>query len=211
MKEKLPKTPAIERRQPRQGRSLQKVDLVLEATVRLLDTGDIESLTTNAIAEKAGVSIGTLYQYFEGKQAILDALAQREVDGLIARVMAQMTTTPPPPVEQRTRALISAVLQTYGGRTRVHRLLIQYALTRGPGTRLNPLYTAIAGLIVELPKRPDSQARGEVSPADAFVLVHAVAGILRAFVSTPDPHVKRQDLEASLVRLLTRFLDIESG
>lgn len=211
MKEKSPKTPAVERRQPRQGRSLQKVDLVLEATVRLLETGDIESLTTNAIAGKAGVSIGTLYQYFDGKQAILDALAQREVDGLIERVMAQMTATPPPGVEERARALVGAVLQTYGGRTRVHRLLMQHALSRGPGTRLNPLYSAIAGLIVDLPMRPGSLARRDVSPADAFVVVHAVAGILRAFVTTPDPNVKRQDLEASLVKLLARFFDIETG
>jgi len=61
-------------RSPRQQRSRQKVELILEATVRVLDRDGMEGLTTNAVAAAAGVSIGTLYQYFRNKEAILDAL-----------------------------------------------------------------------------------------------------------------------------------------
>jgi DNA-binding transcriptional regulator YbjK len=57
-------------RQPRQERARHKVALILEAAMRLLGKGGAAALTTNAVAETAGVSIGTLYQYFANKEAI---------------------------------------------------------------------------------------------------------------------------------------------
>ena len=69
----------IEPRAPRQERSRQKVELMLEAATRILEKDGMEGLTTNAIAAKAGVCIGTLYQYFPHKEAILDALAAQEL------------------------------------------------------------------------------------------------------------------------------------
>src|ERR1700722_4151377 len=86
MKQKEPPPQAIKRRRPLQQRSQEKVALILEAAVQLLDKGDIESLTTNAIAERAGVSIGTLYQYFDGKPAVLKELADREMGGRSDRI-----------------------------------------------------------------------------------------------------------------------------
>src|ERR1700744_1395690 len=82
------KNQGVKVRQPRQERSLQKVELILEAAVRLLEKGGYDALTTNAIAATAGGRIGTLYQYFPNKDAILDALADREVAGMSARVIA---------------------------------------------------------------------------------------------------------------------------
>ena len=70
-------------RAPRQQRSVQKVELILEATIQLLDKGGHDLVTTNAVAKTAGVSIGTLYQYFSSKEAILDALSSRLSDGAL--------------------------------------------------------------------------------------------------------------------------------
>src|ERR1700748_108599 len=72
-------------RAPQQDRAKQKVELILEAAIRLLDKGGLPMLTTNAVAETAGVSVGTLYQYFANKEAILDALGDREMAALSAR------------------------------------------------------------------------------------------------------------------------------
>jgi DNA-binding transcriptional regulator YbjK len=67
------------RRIPRQQRSLDKIELMFEATMQLIEEGDVARLTTNAVAARAGVSIGTLYQYFDGKDGLLDALTTREL------------------------------------------------------------------------------------------------------------------------------------
>ena len=74
MTQKLADDFVLERRKPRQARSQHKVELMLEAAMRLLAESDVGALTTNAVAAKAGVSIGTLYQYFAHRDAIIDAL-----------------------------------------------------------------------------------------------------------------------------------------
>jgi AcrR family transcriptional regulator len=84
---------AAPRRRPAQSRSQFTVDALFEATLHLLAEGGEEALTTNRIAERAGVSIGTLYQYFPTREAIVDAIVRRrrtavieQMDGLLGRV-----------------------------------------------------------------------------------------------------------------------------
>jgi AcrR family transcriptional regulator len=67
---------------PQQTRSLQRVDLILDTAARLLAEVGYESITTNAIAEQAGISIGSLYRYFPDKEAILKALVNRHLKEL---------------------------------------------------------------------------------------------------------------------------------
>jgi AcrR family transcriptional regulator len=190
----------IRRRRPQQNRARQKIELIFEATMRLLHDGDIASLTTNAIAEKAGISIGTLYQYFGDKEGVLNALAQRELETLAAKVMRAMSESPRPGVQKRIELLTSAVLDSYGGRRRVHRLLFEHALTRGPGARLNPLYAAVVEQLGrgDLPK---------LTRSEAFVLTHAFGGVMRAVVANSGPSLKREELEAALARLVRGFLN----
>jgi len=68
-----------QRRTPRQARSQATVDSILEAAVQVLQRGGAARFNTNAVAERAGVSIGTLYQYFADKDAILLEVARREM------------------------------------------------------------------------------------------------------------------------------------
>jgi AcrR family transcriptional regulator len=65
------------RRLPQQVRSQQRVDLILDTAADLFAEVGYESMTTNSIAERAGISIGSLYRYFSDKDAILRALAKR--------------------------------------------------------------------------------------------------------------------------------------
>ncbi len=75
------------RKMPRQRRSSVTVEAILEAAARILETRGLEGYTTNAVAEKAGVSIGSLYQYFPGKDALTGALIKRETAQLIEEAM----------------------------------------------------------------------------------------------------------------------------
>ncbi|MEI9886762.1 MAG: helix-turn-helix domain-containing protein [Rhizomicrobium sp.] len=75
----MAKQQAFQRRRPRQARARITYDSILEAAVQVLERSGPDGLNTNAVAERAGVSIGTLYQYFPGKEAILLAVARREI------------------------------------------------------------------------------------------------------------------------------------
>lgn len=209
---KAPPDKAPARREPRQARALHKVELIMEAAMRLLNEGDLSTLTTNAVAERAGVSIGTLYQYFNDKEAILDSLAQRELGAMAGETMRSLTTKEQPATPgDRIRLVVRTVLGAYGGSDRVHRMLLEYRLGRGAGGALDPLFAGITKMMASSGVvGPDGKAR-PVSPADSFVLTYAIAGVLRAYVARNEAALGRQDLEDSLVRLTMRFLGLDEG
>jgi AcrR family transcriptional regulator len=190
----------VARRLPKQERALHKIDLIFEATMRLLDSVEIVNLTTNAIAAKAGISIGTLYQYFDDKDAVLDALSGRELKGLGSKVMESMDPAVPRTSEERLRLMVSAVFETYGGRRRVHKVLLEHALSQRRA-RLNPLFAALSQ---ELSR--EGRAGPRLTPAEAFVLTNAIAGVLRAVVTNTYPSAQRPALEEALNRLVTGFV-----
>ena len=77
---------ALLRKKPKQKRSKLMVDNILEASIRVLKHHPYQQFTTNRVAEAAGISIGSLYQYFPNKQSILLELEIRAVNAMIENV-----------------------------------------------------------------------------------------------------------------------------
>jgi len=77
---------AVMRREPVQRRSAARVSSILDSCAALLDEFDYDELTTSKIAERAGVPIGSLYQYFPDKRAVVQALTMRNLDAFSAEV-----------------------------------------------------------------------------------------------------------------------------
>jgi AcrR family transcriptional regulator len=71
------------RKAPKQARSLVTVSAIVEAAARILEERGHEGFSTNAVAEKAGVSVGSLYQYFPRKDALIGALILRQTMSLV--------------------------------------------------------------------------------------------------------------------------------
>ncbi|MGO4763911.1 TetR/AcrR family transcriptional regulator [Cupriavidus sp. 2KB_3] len=78
MRERSPPQRLRPRKTPRQPRSEETVAAIVEAAAQVLESAGFEGVNTNAVAERAGVSIGSLYQYFPGKDALTVALIHRE-------------------------------------------------------------------------------------------------------------------------------------
>ncbi|MFM2088959.1 MAG: hypothetical protein RLZZ237_3828 [Pseudomonadota bacterium] len=76
------------RKQPRQRRSTVTVAAILEAAARILETTGYDGYTTNAVAARAGVSVGSLYQYFPNRDAITRALIEQESSALLSDILA---------------------------------------------------------------------------------------------------------------------------
>ncbi|MGO1073278.1 TetR/AcrR family transcriptional regulator [Lysobacter sp. CA199] len=74
------------RKSPRQSRAAETVAAIVEAAARILERGGLPAYNTNAVAERAGVSIGSLYQYFPNKDALTAALIDRETATLLADI-----------------------------------------------------------------------------------------------------------------------------
>lgn len=196
-----PMAQSVEPRKPQQARAREKVELILEAAIRLLEKGRLAALTTNAVAETAGVSIGTLYQYFSNKEAILDALADRETAAMAARVRAVMADAAITTPEARVSGVVAAVALSYGDRRGAHRLVMEHSLARG-SARLSPLLAELGASLGR--ERAVGAIRAPLAKADAFVLIHAFAGVLRAMTGQTEVPPRRE-IETALTRLVTQF------
>src|SRR5262245_9314639 len=96
---------------PLQSRAKTTVDAILEATAQLLIRGGYERLTTNHIAARAGVSIGSVYMYFGTKEAIVEALVDRQMELIRTRMASEMGATPNEPLASRVERTIQALVR----------------------------------------------------------------------------------------------------
>lgn len=203
---KQTKVQKLAAREPRQDRARYKVELILEAALRLLDSGGMPALTTNAVAQTAGVSIGTLYQYFANKEAILDTLAERRMAEMSAGIVAALGDPSAMAPEDRIAQVVRAVMASYGGRRQVHRLVMQYTLSRGV-SRLGPLIEQLVALLAEDGGRTGDGQIVPISRTDAFVLANAFAGVMRAAILSGDEAPPLEEIERALARLVIGFAE----
>lgn len=113
------------RKQPAQERSRQLVQSLLDATADILVKQGYERLTTNRVAEAAGVSVGSLYQYFPNKQSLVAALIQRWCDSVMAAMSGQFLSVREKSAEEAVEALVRAALDTSKVNIKLHRILLQ--------------------------------------------------------------------------------------
>lgn len=177
----------IRRRTPVQERSATTVDVLLEATAQVLLERGYEAASTNAIARRAGVSIGSLYQYFADKDMLVIELARRHYSRLEATVhdaLHQRDTMPPPAWIEHVLRSLMAVLRTNPGLTQV---IAQQIPRVGALRILDALEARVeVALAGEL-----ARVRGHLRPDDlalaAQVVVRAVAGVLQATLRRSPP------------------------
>ena len=122
------------RRKPTQERAKATVDAMLEAAVKLLKRGGASSITTNRIAEIAGVSIGSVYQYFPNKNALFVALHERHI-GLVAEVMRRrMTECTDSSLEDLVESLVEGMVEIHTVDPELSELLGSEVPHRADGT-----------------------------------------------------------------------------
>jgi len=112
------------RKAPRQQRSQATVDAVLEAATRVLGNRGWAHFTTNEVAEVAGVSIGSLYQYFPNKLALAEAIRQRHLDAVLAALSAAGVLDKTSALAERVARLIDGVIAAHSVNQALHRIFL---------------------------------------------------------------------------------------
>jgi len=112
------------RRQPKQRRARVTVEAVLDSVAKVLKRDGVDAVTTNHIAEVAGVSIGSIYQYFPDKRAIFAALHRRhveEIDRLVENTLIEHATSS---LDELMRAIVEAMVEAHTGDPEVYQLMM---------------------------------------------------------------------------------------
>lgn len=196
----------IKRRIPRQARAAETTAAILEGAAQILEAGGLAGFTTNAVAERAGVSIGTLYQYFADKNAILVALAKQQVELGLADIARALSDEIDPTPAGRVRAMVRASIHAFRGRQRARKAVMEAILTQGLHAELMmPVVAFIAQHSARVGVSPQP-VFATMTPLQMFVMSRAVIGVLRAAVLEEQPFFKSRPFEDELVRLVMAYL-----
>ncbi len=108
-----------------QERSRSTVDALVEATARILVKEGFDKASTNRIAEVAGVSVGSLYQYFPGKEALVAAVAERHQRKIMQTVRGELAGVMVQPLAKAMRTLVAIAVNAHRVDPRLHRVLAE--------------------------------------------------------------------------------------
>ncbi len=117
--------PINPRKQASQERSRATVDALIEATARILVREGFDKASTNRIAEEAGVSIGSLYQYYPGKEALVAAVVDRHNRELMQIVRTALAEVAALPVDKAVRRLVGVAIDAHRADPKLHRVLTE--------------------------------------------------------------------------------------
>jgi AcrR family transcriptional regulator len=112
------------RKKPVQGRSRVTVDAILEAAARLFVRDGYPNTTTNRIAELAGVSVGSLYEYFPNKASILLALLERQVEYMLKLMRERLAAVRGAPLDTMVRTIARTAIEAHYKELDLNRILI---------------------------------------------------------------------------------------
>jgi AcrR family transcriptional regulator len=119
------KPPTKPRKNASQERSRATVDALVEATARILVREGFEKTSTNRIAEIAGVSVGSLYQYFPSKEALVAAVIDRHNQEIMQIVRAALAEVADMPIEKAVRRLVTVAIEAHRIDPKLHRVLAE--------------------------------------------------------------------------------------
>jgi AcrR family transcriptional regulator len=186
----------LKRRSPVQERAKGTLEVVLEAAARILEQEGCAALNTNHIAERAGISVGTLYQYYSNKDEILVAIARRLFDNDISSALQALAAAGPDHPEPE-RLVIHTLIDSYRSRRKTRRSAIDAVISEGLSRERVRNVETVAGAIL---------ARSSLTPTGAWILTRAVNGVLHATTEEDSPLLATQEFEDELVRLVRGFL-----
>jgi AcrR family transcriptional regulator len=111
------------RKLPQQDRSRMTVDAILEATAHILTEEGYDKANTNRIADRAGISIGSLYQYFPNKESLMAALMEQHSNEIAELVESKLNALFDTPIEVAIPELVKAVIAAHAINPRLHQVL----------------------------------------------------------------------------------------
>lgn len=201
-----PRTRTTPRKKPQQDRSRGTVDAILEATARVLVRDGYDRASTNRVAQEAGVSVGSLYQYFPSKEALVAALVDRHADAMMAVVRERIGALATTPLREAVHATIEAVFAAHNLEPALHRVFIEQLPRVGRLQRIRALETDLAAVLAVAMSARAGELRRQNHELAALVVVHAVDALVHAAAFERPAGFRDEALIEELTDMVQRYL-----
>jgi AcrR family transcriptional regulator len=196
------KSSASARKKPKQARSAAMVEGILEAAARVFIKQGFAKATTNRIAEAAGISVGSLYQYFPSKDAIAVELLRRYRERVVNTIARRVQEAKPETFADFVRTLLKDMLNDASIDPTLQRVLIEQVLRTSARREMlgfeEQLEATIANTLRATMPEPE---------VAAFVLVRAVLSVVQAAVADR-PKLNTPVLVDELTRLVVGYVGV---
>lgn len=192
---------------PVQARARVTVDAILEAAIRILEKEGLEAATTTRVAELAGVSVGTLYHHFADRDAIVNAIQDREFARALEMMEGVLSSdnlgaAPRETVTKVVRGLASLYATSPG----LHRVLSIEALRVASTDRVHAFDVRVIAIIRGFLTASRPLLRVEDVEAASFVAYQAVRATMLAFLLERPPGLDLDALVDQVADLVVRYL-----
>jgi AcrR family transcriptional regulator len=187
------------------------VSVILDAAIRVLDREGLEALTTSRVAEVAGVSVGTLYQYFAHRDAIIDALQDRELERagqMLERVLKNPNNSSDREVAS---AVLAELLKLYRAAPGLHRVLAIDGLRYTTPERVLAFDARSVALVKAFLIMAGPRIRQTNLEAAAFIIYQSVRATMLSYLLEAPAGVSDDIIVAEVTELIIRYLEASSG
>jgi AcrR family transcriptional regulator len=192
-------------RPPKQERSRETVDAILTAATRLFGREGYARATTNRIAQAAGVSVGSVYQYFPSKDAIAIELLRRYRARLVDRIAARVGEINEVTFRKVVEALVGALLHDDEIDNSLRRVLIERVLRTQARGEISGFEERIEALVADALRSAKDRVAVDDYELCAFILVRAVLAVVHGAV-VDSPRYNTPALVHELTHLVVRYV-----
>jgi len=198
------------RKTPVQTRAAVTVEAISEATIQVLLSQGADRLTTTRVAERAGVSVGTLYQYYPNKESLLFAVLEDHLDKVTAAVETACEQASHKPLSEMIRTVVEAFVDAKMERTDISVALYKIAAdVGGPALVKKAGQRQRRALEAMFQTAPDTE-----SPPDRFaidMMCSAMAGAIRSVLEAGASPTMVRKLREHLVLLCQSYMAAATG
>ena len=193
------------RKTPVQARSTASVDAILEATIQVLLDAGKERLTTTKVASRAGVSVGTLYQYFPNKSSLLQAALRRHLEEVAEAVEQACREQQGSTLVQMATALVNAFMEAKMRRAKTSVALYSVSADVDGAKIVQQMAARFSKAVVEM-LESSSEPLTKDSQLIASMLQSAMAGVSRGLLESAAPEKQFDAVRQELVVLACAYL-----
>lgn len=176
----MPPTNTEPRKRPRQARSRVLFDALVEATQRVLANEGVEAVTTARVAEVAGVSIGSLYQYFPSREALIAAVIDHKLEADVRELLPLIEALRHASLDEGIRGLVELTVRFYRDETPLYREMIAALATVEREAHVRRMIEGFDGVIVQVLAPHREQLRADLDlEQSAWLLRTAMLACVR--------------------------------
>ena len=193
------------RKMPIQARSAVTVEAISEATIQVLLSHGAERLTTTRVAQRAGVSVGTLYQYYPNKQSLLFAVLEQHMNRVAARVEAACERARHKPLAEMIEEMVEAFVDAKMERADISVALYRVSADAGGPTLIKRASQRLRKAVeAMLGTEPDTKAGCDKFAID--IMLSAMAGVMRTLLEAGPSLASVRKAREQLVLLCQSYM-----